>query len=203
MKRLIRLMVVLSLLIFTVAAAAADMDKGEEKKLLKAARNELNNMEWKIKLSPIGNTNDKGYEDTLSFINSIFSSEKLESESFPGSNYTVSLKGEDVIVWETMQTSESAGVAFWRGELENNIMRGVLSVRSDEKTYMDFSFYNIERKELVAKPPKADEMKKELMPELAKPEEVKQETTAKMQEEDVEEKEEEESALPKKKHWWQ
>ncbi len=194
MKRLIGWVVVLSLLIFTVAAVAADKDMEEQKKLLEAAKIELNNMEWKIKLSPIGDTNAQGYEDTLLFINNKFSSEKLESEKFPVSNYTVSIKGEDIIIWETMQTSEDGGLAFWRGELENNVMRGVLSMRLDEKTHMDFSFYSIQRKELEPKPPRAEEIKKESTPELTKPEEIKKETT---------EKTEENPAPPKKKHWWQ
>ncbi len=202
MKRLIGWMVVLSLFVFTAAVVAADKDVDEQKKLLEAAKIELNNMEWNIKLSPIGETNAQGYEeDTLLFIDSKFSSEKLESEKFPVSNYTVSLKGEDVIIWETMQTSEDAGVAFWRGELENDVMRGVLSVHPAEKTYMDFSFYSIQRKELAAKPPRAEEIKKESTPESAKPEEMKQEATEKIEEAPKEA--EEKPALPKKKHWWQ
>lgn len=205
MKRLIGWTIVLSLFIFTVAAVAADKTTKEQKKPLEAAKIELNNMEWKIKLSPIGETKAKAYEDTLLFVENKFSSEKLESEDFPTSNYTVSLKGEDVIIWETMQTSESGGLAFWRGELENNVMRGVLSMRPDEKTSMDFSFYSIERKELEPRPSQVEE---ELTPAPTEPEEVQPEAPEKIEEvpKETEEEIEEKPASPEKKarkRWWQ
>ncbi|MDD5454119.1 MAG: hypothetical protein PHW62_01275 [Candidatus Ratteibacteria bacterium] len=190
MKKLIRWTMILSLFIFT-AVFAADEDMEKQKKLLGAAKIELNNMEWKIKLSPMSGTNATAYEDTLLFVNSKFSSEKLESEKFPISNYTVSLKGEDVIIWETMQTSESGGLAFWRGELEGNVMRGVLSVRTDEETSMDFSFYSIQRKELEPKPPKIEE---ELTPKSETAKEIK---------ETPKQTEEEKPSTPQKKRWWQ
>lgn len=197
MKSLVGWVVVLSLLIFTAAAVAADKTVEEQKKRLEAAKIELNNMEWKIKLNPMSGTNATSYEDTLLFVKSRFSSERLESENFPASNYTVSLKGEDVIIWETMQTSESEGLAFWRGELENNVMRGVLSMRPDEKTSMDFSFYSIQRKELEPKPPKTEEMKEESAPE---------QTGAEKIEEAPKKTAEEKPATPEKKErkrWWQ
>lgn len=202
MKRLVGWGLVLSLLVFTAAASAADKDMEEQKKLLKAAKKELNNLEWKIKLSPMSGTKAKSYEDTLLFVDSKFSSEKLESEEFSASNYTVSLKGEDVIVWETMQTSEDAGISFWRGELENGVMRGVLSKNPGKETHMDFSFYSIERKELAGKSSPVEEVEEKLIPKL---EEVQQEVVGKIEEvpEKTEEKIEEKPAPKKRKHWWQ
>ena len=195
MKRLIGLVMVLNLLIFTAAVIAADEGMEEQKKQLEAAKIELNNMEWKIKLMPMSGTNAAGYEDTLLFVKNKFSSQKLESEKFPASSYTVSLKGEDVIIWETMQTSESGGLAFWRGELENNVMRGVLSMRPDEKTSMDFSFYSVERKELEPKPPKT--IREELTPQPQTTEQIK-ETPKNTEEEKSTPPEEKE-----RKRWWQ
>ena len=166
MKRLVALTVVvfLGLLVFSLAAGAAEQELQEKEKQLEQAKLKLNNLEWKIKLSPIGKTRAKAYEDTLGFIGHKVSSKKLRSEGFSPSNYTLSLKAEEVIVWETMQRSEEAGVAFWHGELEKGVMRGVLSKHPDEKRHIDFSFYSIEKKELAA-PVQPEELKKEPVPE--------------------------------------
>lgn len=143
MKGLVLLTTVaLSVLIFTVAATAADEDAQQTALRLEAAKNQLNNTQWRIKLSPIGETKAKAYEDIIHFSEHKVSSENLASQGFSATNYTISVKDEDVIVWETMQTGEAAGLALWHGELENGVMRGVLSRRPNESTHLDFSFYS-------------------------------------------------------------
>jgi hypothetical protein len=105
-----------------------------------------------------------------------------------------------------MQTSEKAGLAFWHGELENDVMRGVLSKHPDQKTHNDFSFYSFEKKEYFAPSPPAEAVKPApAAPEPAteEPAPAKPTVEQKVAPPTAEETTEEETA-PKKKRslWW-
>jgi len=118
---------------------AQDMEK--RRNMIKAAKEKLNNTVLEIELSQMtAEPKKETFKDTLRFSDNKIESDKLKAEGFPATNYTVSMSGEDIVVWETMQTSEKKGLAFWKGELENGVMRGVLSRHLDEKTVKDYSF---------------------------------------------------------------
>lgn len=154
-RRTLKKLVLLSLSIILVCAIARPswaekgLTKAEEKaKALAEAKKELDNTSWKIELKPMatGKGKPKGSEeDTLRFVNKQVISDKLEAEGFSFSNYTVRLKGKnnDVIIWETMQTSENKGIAFWRGEIRNDRMRGVLSWHISEKKKESYNFVSM------------------------------------------------------------
>ena len=63
----------------------------------------------------------------------------MEKSGYPASNYSLTLGGDGRAVWETMQTKEGEGVAFWRGEVEGATMRGVLSKHPTEGPAEDYS----------------------------------------------------------------
>lgn len=135
--------------------SAAELEK--RKNMIKAAKEKLNNQIWKIELVQMtAEPTKETFKDTLRFVNNRVESEKLVSEGFPTTNYTVSMSGENIVVWETMQTSEKRGLAFWKGELESGVMRGVLSRHLDEKTVKDYSFSSVGASEKIAEPVKEE-----------------------------------------------
>ncbi len=79
--------------------------------------------------------------DIINFNKGKMSSENLNLNGYPASNYSMT-KEAGRVIWETMQTS-SAGTASWRGEVESGKMRGVLSLRTGEKGTQDFSFVSL------------------------------------------------------------
>ena len=140
-------------------------------KKIKEPEKELNNTKWQISLSQITQAEKKDkFTDTLRFKDGKVEMESLISQGFSASGFTITVKGDNIIVWETMQTSEKKGLAFWKGEMEEGRMRGVLSRHFDEKTVKDYSFYSTgketvqEEAAMAAVPPPAvaaEEVKKE------------------------------------------
>jgi hypothetical protein len=65
-----------------------------------------------------------------------------------GTNYTLTIQDDGKVVWETMQTSEKAGIVFRRREIDLNIekMQGILSQRIDDKTTRDYAFVSVSKK---------------------------------------------------------
>lgn len=127
-----------------------EQDDKKMKELVQKAKEKLNNTTWQIELNQMeseanAKNKKKPETDTLYFENNTIKSDKLTTSGFPSTNFTVRVKGDnnDIIVWETMQTSEKQGIAFWRGELlESGVMRGVLSWHVNEKDKRDYTFIN-------------------------------------------------------------
>lgn len=104
-------------------------------------RAQLDGTRWSLQVTPLsGGEKVKSQKDTVTFDTKQISSERLSKAGFPTSNYTLTVGDDGVAVWETMQTKEGEGVAFWRGELHGSTMRGVLSKHPAEGNPEDFSF---------------------------------------------------------------
>lgn len=128
------------------------------RKLVQEAKEKINNTAWQIDLRESMSTasDQKGgkgkkssplEKDTLNFKDNKIESAYLISNGFTPTNFTVRLKGKnnDIVVWETMQTSADKGVAFWRGEIDKDVMRGVLSWQVDEQNKQDYSFISVQK----------------------------------------------------------
>ena len=112
----------------------------KRKEAINAAKNELNNTSWKIVLN---NMATKAHsEDVLDFSGNKIESKDMSKKGFSASNFTISVENENIVVWETMQTSEKEGLAFWRAEVEGGVMRGVLSRHLKDKTTEDYTFFS-------------------------------------------------------------
>ena len=164
-----------------------EMEK--RKNMIKAAKEKLDNLVWHIEVAQMTSEPQKEtYKDTLRFSDNKVGSEHLSSDDFPSTNYTVSMGGENIVVWETMQTSEKKGLAFWKGEVEGGVMRGVLSRHFDEKTVRDYSFSSVGPAEVMAPTEKKEEPKPaEVSEKKAEPKkevEQKQADTTKKKSED-------------------
>jgi hypothetical protein len=133
------------------AVKKADKAKADAEKVKKAAverkRNELNNTEWQIELSPLSGKGKKELEAIL-FQSGQISFANYGKKGFPATNYTLTVQDDGSLVIETMQTSEKAGIAFWRIESDASMqnMRGVLSHQVNDKTKEDYSFASTGKK---------------------------------------------------------
>jgi hypothetical protein len=99
----------------------------------------LEGTEWTIKLTPMG-SRGRAETDVLMFVDGKVVSKNLEGRGYGASNYTVRLQDDGAFTWETMQRSEKDGVAFWRGDIKDGIMRGVFSKKDKNNNNIDFNF---------------------------------------------------------------
>lgn len=105
---------------------------------------ELNGTEWTVTMTSAGamaKGKAKGSEDVITFSDGKVGSKNLKNDGFEPSNFSVRFLDDGTTVWETMQSSEKAGLAFWRGDIgPDGIMRGVLSKRDKAEKTTDFDF---------------------------------------------------------------
>lgn len=129
-------------------AAKSDEEKAAEeaqkkREMIEAIKKRLDYTDWEIELGEMGNGSKKKIRDIVHFKDGKVEAETLVAEGFMPTNYTLTLKKDNIVVWETMQSSEKAGLAFWRGEIEGSRMRGVLSRHFSEKKVIDYSFVTV------------------------------------------------------------
>lgn len=149
-----------------------DVSKREEES--KKAKEELSKQEWSVYVISLIDKQAKVENDTLTFVGGKMASKELSAKGYLQSNCTITPQEDGTIVWETMQSNEKEDVVFWRGELKDGVMRGILSMHpKDEKNNQDFSFsteppvipeVKIERKKVEepqAQPAKVDQQKAE------------------------------------------
>ena len=134
------------------AAPSAASQPAEDKAAKKAAAEaRLKDTQWTITLSSMeGEPSKKPLTDTLSFKAGTIASERLTSDGYPITHYTLTIQDNGVPVWETMQSQDGKGVAFWRGELYGDTIRGILSEHPDKGKVKDYSFSG---KQATAAPP--------------------------------------------------
>ncbi len=103
-------------------------------------RAQLDGTEWTVQLNPsAGVKGATSQKDTVTFTKKQVKSSFMEKAGYPASNYSLTIGGDGRAVWETMQTKEGEGVAFWRGEVDGSTMRGVLSRHPTEGASEDYS----------------------------------------------------------------
>lgn len=143
------------------AEAAEDAPAAEKAAFTKR----LEGTSWDLHLMPLSGSQAKSEkQDTVTFLEGKLSSRMLSEDGYPASNISVTL-GDSGPVWETMQTSDTEGVAFWRGEFRGDKMRGILSIKPKDGGSKDYSFV-AEQKAVATTPPPAPPVA-ESMPEAA------------------------------------
>jgi hypothetical protein len=121
--------------------------------LVDKKRKEMDNMQWEVDMVLVSGKGKKE-ADTIIFKEGQVSSANFSKKGFKPSNYSVNVQTDNTVVWETMQNSEKNGVAFWRGEMNENMdtMRGIISHRIDEKRKDDHSFLSVSKKPIALSP---------------------------------------------------
>ncbi len=123
------------------ASATTETTSARPQSAEEEIRVQLNGTEWTLELTAISPGEPlKTRQDTIQFDSAKVSSKRLMKEGYPSSNYTITIGDDGMVVWETMQTKENEGVVFWRGELHDSAMRGIVSKHPLEGNAEDFSF---------------------------------------------------------------
>lgn len=117
----------------------------KKQEALKQAQEKINNTVWQVRFMRIGGEKKEGFEDELSFVDNKFGSKKFLEDGFSPTSFTLNLKGENIIIWETMQTDAEGNLALWKGEIEGEFMRGVLSLQPQKGQVKDYSFVSMSK----------------------------------------------------------
>ena len=107
--------------------------------LVMAEKAELNGSEWVIFIKQIGDDTNYIETDTLSFLDNKVTSANMQKTGFMGTPFSVTVKEDETVVWETMQ-SGNGQTAFWRGDIKNGIMKGMLSRKNAAGESTNFFF---------------------------------------------------------------
>jgi REP element-mobilizing transposase RayT len=109
---------------------------------------DLNRTEWEIELKPRGDSGkDYSKYDRIYFDSGKITSRNLTSKGFASSNYTLTIRDDGTLVWETMQKSEHGDTVYWRGEQKDGKMKGVFSRQSADNKLQTFSFKSLKYNE--------------------------------------------------------
>lgn len=112
------------------------------KEIIAKKKAELNGTAWTIEMRPMS-SKGRTEKDVISFSQDKVMSNNLATLGYMATNFTVRLEDDGTVVWETMQTSEKDGQAFWRGDIKDGVMRGVLSKRDKKNRAYDFNFVSV------------------------------------------------------------
>ncbi|MBN1871160.1 MAG: hypothetical protein JW800_01155 [Candidatus Omnitrophica bacterium] len=139
MKR--QILVLTALCFFTFIAVSSSLAEVKSAKdLAKAKKAELNNTRWSILVMP-SDSRGRAEADVLSFIDGKFGSSNLENAGFARTDFTVRIDEQDeTVIWETMQTDKDGNHAFWRGDVKEGSMRGVLTKIDTRGRNYNFTF---------------------------------------------------------------
>jgi len=127
------------------------------RKMILEKKGEINGSSWSIRVESQSKKGDLLGEDTLTFQNDKFLSERSNKLGYSSTNYTLTVQEAGPTIWETMQTSKKGEVCFWPGEWKDNVMTGIIS-RQLEKGAEEYYFTSSLRKEI----PKTTEEKEEV-----------------------------------------
>lgn len=123
-------------------APEAVISPEEKEKILKAAKARLDATIWDIDVTPMwGKKADrKSTRDKLTLVGGTLHSEAMAKDGYADSNFTLTVGDDRVAVFETMQRNDKDAMVFWRVELTEDDIRGVMSVQKPEEAALSYSF---------------------------------------------------------------
>ena len=117
----------------TVCAAAPDTNKALEEKRL-----ELNGTTWTISVKPMG-VKGLAETDVITLSDGKFSSQNMQNAGFAATAFTLRVKTNGTAICETMQRNENGDTAFWRLDILDDLLRGVMSKTDSNGRTTDFA----------------------------------------------------------------
>lgn len=131
--------VVLCFGVVTSSSAAVNPDAIKAAK--QAAVATLKSQEWIIYMTPEeGQKGVANETDVLTFTGGTVLSKNLSTQGYPASNFGLTIQEDGTAVWETMQSDESQNLAFLRGELLANGMRGTVFLKPQKGAKVTYYF---------------------------------------------------------------
>jgi REP element-mobilizing transposase RayT len=125
----------------TVKAEIAPVSKMIARATPRTFKTPIEGMIWEVDIYTVTKDgNAQPIKDKIRFNGKSFESYYFSSQGFRPSNYTVKVRENGAITWETMQRNPKGQVISWRGDLEGNQMAGVMSFQSENKNALYFSF---------------------------------------------------------------
>lgn len=145
------------------AAKRAEMEKQIKQQLQQLEK-------WVVYLIPTGANPPrvKIRKDILTFSDISVSSDYLTEKDFRNSNYSLSANDDGMGVWETMQRNDRGDIAFWKGQIKDLAMRGVLGLQPKKGRMQEFTFTTEKPDGYVEPPPKKQDKKGEATKDEAK-----------------------------------
>ena len=113
------------------ALLAKPMTADEKAKRKKEVVATLSGTTWEVELFSMDDPKKKPIKDTVSYEHGRLKSKHFATEGYPDSNLTVTIEDDGKAIWETMQSNPDMGPVFWRGELSDKTVTGVVS-RTDK-----------------------------------------------------------------------
>ena len=134
MKKIILLVMVFGVVFGQIAFSADNL-----KSPAAIEKAKLNNTEWTISVKPSGEKG-KVETDVISFVEGKMISKNMKNAGFNDAEFNVRIGEEGVVIWETMQSDEKGDSTFWRGDIENGKMKGMLTKENNRGVMSNFSF---------------------------------------------------------------
>jgi hypothetical protein len=161
-EKMKKVLVAAVVLIFTAGVCFAQKPSGRRalvvapvvsaEELAAQKKSELNATEWNIEVKAMA-SKGRGENDVVSFADEKVVSKNLQKQGFNPTSFTVRVQEDGTVTWETMQTSADNGSAFWRGDILNGIMRGVLMRKDKRGNVTDYNFSSLSSQRTVASEP--------------------------------------------------
>lgn len=134
MKKIVVLIMALSIIIIQPVFSAVNPND-----LAAIEKAKLNNTEWAVDVKP---TSGKGKTeaDVISFAEGKMMSKNMKGAGFTESEVNVRISEDGVVIWETMQADGEGDFVFWRGDIENGRMKGMMTKEDKRGNVTNFSF---------------------------------------------------------------
>ena len=103
---------------------------------------DLNGTVWEIELVAVSaDGTEHPIKDRIRFTGKSFESYYFSNQGFSRSNYSVTVNGNGIITWETIQRNEKGETVSWHGDWHGDRMEGIMSYHpTEQKGPQDFSF---------------------------------------------------------------
>lgn len=121
-------------------AVAAPMSDLVRAQLAEKAKQTLGNQEWTVYVTSTGKK-AVTETDVFTFSEGKVVSANLSAQGYKKSNLNVGVQDDGIIIWETMQVNANNDLAFLKGEISGNNLKGVISMQpvKGAKTVFNFS----------------------------------------------------------------
>jgi len=130
--------------LFSSAVYAKPLTTDEKAKRKKEVIAMLSGTTWDVELFPMDDPKKKPIKDVVSYEHGRLKSKTFATEGYSESNLTVTIEDDGKAIWETMQSHESKGPIFWRGELAEKAVNGVLSRQNKDGTTEAYSLRGVQ-----------------------------------------------------------